>query len=70
MNSQVCVVGTGVIGLPTGLHISKYYDVVGFDINLKAVEHAKQMGLNATCEELPYADIYVIAVTTSINQDD
>jgi len=70
MNNQVCVVGTGVIGLPTGLHIAKYYDVVGFDINPKAVEHAKKNGLNSTNDELPYADIYVIAVTTSINKDD
>ena len=69
MNSQVCVVGTGVIGLPTGLHISKYYNVIGFDINLKAVEHAIKNGLETTNNDLPYADIYVLAVTTSINPD-
>lgn len=70
MISRVCVIGIGVIGLPTALHISKFYDVVGYDINPKAVENAKEMGLNSTCDELPYADIYVIAVTTSINEDE
>ncbi len=70
MNSQVCVVGTGVIGIPTGLHIGKYYDVIGFDINLKAVEHAIKNGLTSTNNDLPHADIYVLAVTTSINSDD
>jgi len=68
--SRVCVLGIGVIGLPTALHISKFYDVVGYDINPKAVENAKEMGLNSTCDELPYADLYVIAVTTSINKDE
>lgn len=69
MTSRVCVVGLGVIGLPTAVHISKFYDVVGYDINPKAVENANEMLLNSTCDELPYADLYVIAVTTSINED-
>jgi len=67
--SRVCVLGLGVIGLPTALHISKFYDVIGYDINPKVVENVKEMGLNSACDELPYADVYVIAVSTSINED-
>ena len=70
MISKVCVLGLGVIGLPTALHISKFYDVAGYDLNPIAVEKANQMGINSTCEKLPYADVYVIAVSTSVNEDD
>ena len=69
LDGNVCVVGIGVIGLPTALHISKFFDVVGYDINPKAVENANRMGLSSTCEEIPYADLYVIAVSTGINDD-
>ena len=44
MISRVCVLGLGVIGLPTALHISKFYEVEGYDINPKAVEKASKMG--------------------------
>jgi len=67
---KVCVVGLGVIGIPTALHISKFYEVVGYDISQKAVEKANSLDLDATCDELPYADLYVIAVTTGINKND
>ena len=70
MISKVCVLGLGVIGLPTALHISDFYDVEGYDINPMAVEKANKMGVNSTCERLPYADVYVIAVSTSVNEDD
>lgn len=68
--SKVCVLGLGVIGFPTALHISKFYDVEGYDINPKAVEKANKTGLYSTYEKIPYADLYVIAVTTSLNKDD
>ena len=70
MISRVCVLGLGVIGTPTALHISKFYEVIGYDINPKAVEKANKRGLNSTYEKLPHADVYVIAVSTSINEDD
>lgn len=69
MTSRVCVLGLGVIGLPTALHISKFYEVEGYDKSQKAVEKANKMGLNSTFENFPYGDLYVIAVTTSINED-
>jgi len=70
MIKKVCVLGLGVIGLPTALHISKFYDVVGYDINPKAVEKANIKGLKSFYEKIPYADLYVIAVSTCINEDD
>ncbi len=70
MTSSVCVLGLGVIGLPTALHISKFFEVVGFDINPKAVENANKMGLDSTCDNLPHADVYVIAVSTGMNEDE
>lgn len=70
LTSRVCVLGLGIIGLPTALHISGYYEVEGYDIDPKAVENANRMGLSSTCEEIPYADLYVIAVSTGINEDD
>jgi nucleotide sugar dehydrogenase len=44
--------------------------VVGYDISRKAVEKANDCGLDATCDELPCADVYVIAVSTGICDDD
>lgn len=70
LTGRVCVLGLGIIGLPTALHISEFYEVEGYDINPEAVEKANRMGLNATCGEVPYADLYVIAVSTGINDDD
>lgn len=69
MTEKVCVAGLGIIGIPTALHIFEFYDVIGYDISQKAVEKANSFGLDATYDKLPYADIYVIAVSTSINDD-
>jgi len=69
MISKVCVVGLGVIGIPTALHISNFYDVEGYDISQKATEKANASGLNSTYEKLPFADLYILAVTTSMNRD-
>jgi len=66
---KVCVVGLGAIGLPTALHVSNFYDVTGYDISKKAVEEANESGLDATCGKMPFADLYVIAVSTGINDD-
>jgi len=62
-------VGLGTIGLPTALHVSKFYDVIGYDISPKAVEKTKKTGLVATFERMPFANIYVIAVSTFIYND-
>jgi UDP-N-acetyl-D-mannosaminuronic acid dehydrogenase len=64
MNITVCVMGLGNIGSPVVQHISKIYKQTrGYDISQEAIKVAKQNGIDASIE-LPYADIYVIAVNT------
>ena len=69
MIEKVCVVGLGTVGLPTALYVSRFYDVIGYDVNPKAVEEANISGLDATFEKMPFADVYVTAVSTGINDD-
>lgn len=69
MIETVCVVGLGAIGLPTALHISNFFNVIGYDTNQKAVEETNESGLDATFEKMPFTDLYVIAVNTGINDD-
>ena len=35
--NKIAVVGLGYVGLPLALEFSKYYDVIGFDINKKRI---------------------------------
>lgn len=67
---RVCIVGLGTVGLPTALHIAKYFTVIGYDTNRKAVEISASQGVLATENWLstPLTDTYVIAVSTSINE--
>jgi UDP-N-acetyl-D-galactosamine dehydrogenase len=37
-NPVVCVVGLGYVGLPLAVEMSKYFKVIGFDINKKRIE--------------------------------
>ena len=36
-NYNICVLGLGYVGLPLAVEFSKYYPVVGFDINKKRI---------------------------------
>ncbi len=59
---KVCVCGLGEIGAPTAGYIKKSgYTTVGYDIAPKEIKSIK------VSTNLPYADIYVIAVTTGVN---
>jgi UDP-N-acetyl-D-glucosamine/UDP-N-acetyl-D-galactosamine dehydrogenase len=40
-NPVVCVVGLGYVGLPLAVEMSKYFKVIGFDINKKRIETLK-----------------------------
>jgi len=70
LTSGVCVVGLGTVGLPTALHATKYLSVVGYDTNLKAVDLCVSRGVLATENwlSIPLTDIYVITVSTGINE--
>ena len=66
----MCIVGLGTVGLPTALHAAKYFTVIGYDTNRKAVELSASQGVLATENWLstPLSDIYVITVSTGINE--
>jgi nucleotide sugar dehydrogenase len=65
----ICVIGLGQIGFPVAKYVTmKGYDVYGFDINPKAVEHGIQSGkFKATIQwnQIPKVDVYIICVTTN-----
>jgi UDP-N-acetyl-D-galactosamine dehydrogenase len=46
---RICVIGLGYVGLPLAVEFSKYYPVVGFDINKKRVGEL-QSGVDFTLE--------------------
>jgi nucleotide sugar dehydrogenase len=66
----VCIVGLGTVGLPTALHAAKYFTVIGYDINREAIELSASQDVLATENWLstPLSDIYVITVSTGINE--
>jgi nucleotide sugar dehydrogenase len=71
-NMKVCVVGLGKVGLPTAQYISnRKIEVFGYDINPEAVEKAEKLGLEASSniDTLPYADVYIICVSTTVNKN-
>jgi nucleotide sugar dehydrogenase len=66
---KVCVLGLGEVGLPTAAYVHEAgVDVLGYDIDEKAVERARMKGIAAhrIWNEIPECDIYIICVTTSI----
>ena len=67
-NMRVCVMGLGKIGLPVATYISKFYPVIGYDINEKAIKRALAQNIEALID-IPFADVYVIAVNTFYNNN-
>ena len=39
--SKIAVIGLGYVGLPLAYHLSKKFNVIGFDINKKRVQKLK-----------------------------
>lgn len=60
----VCVIGLGEVGLPTASYISKFLDVIGYDINAEAVGRASSHGIFTTGNSIPRSDVYVLTVST------
>lgn len=46
---RICVIGLGYVGLPLAVEFSKYYPVIGFDINKKRIKEL-QSGIDLTLE--------------------
>lgn len=62
---KVCVAGIGIVGLPTAMHISKYHEVTGYDIDSSKVENARPHFFATTeWSKIPEADVYIICVNT------
>lgn len=40
---KVQIIGLGTVGLPTAIHISQFFDAVGYDINPEAEKRASQI---------------------------
>mgnify|MGYP002153781936 CR=1 FL=1 len=63
-NCKVAVVGLGTVGLPTAIHTSRYFDVTGFDTNLKAVRRVRRRGMQAFNRIGGHFDVYIVIVST------
>jgi UDP-N-acetyl-D-mannosaminuronic acid dehydrogenase len=62
---KVQVIGLGTVGLPTALHISKFFETVGYDISMEAAAKAARHGLHVEHSITP-ADVYVVTVSTGL----
>ena len=40
--SKICVMGLGYVGLPISLILSKYYQTIGFDVNIHRINSLKK----------------------------
>jgi len=68
----VCVVGLGYVGLPLVEVFSKYFRVIGFDIDKKKVEELKKkynnLELTSESNKIKLADYIIIAVPTPLTK--
>ena len=46
---KIAVVGLGYVGLPLAVHLSKHFDVTGYDLKAERIEELKS-GLDRTLE--------------------
>ena len=84
MESKICVVGLGYVGLPLACLLSKHFDVSGFDINSKKIEalkdgfdetgevgNLKEYNINYSADPNIISDcnFIIVAVPTPINED-
>lgn len=62
---KICVVGLGVVGLPTVRHINKYHEVLGLDIDPLKLREIKDFPTYSAWEQLPNdIDVFIICVNT------
>ncbi|MBU4208503.1 MAG: nucleotide sugar dehydrogenase, partial [Proteobacteria bacterium] len=59
--SKVAVVGLGYVGLPLAVHLSKHFEVVGYDLKsdrIKELESGRDRTLEVSAEDLSKAKIF------------
>jgi nucleotide sugar dehydrogenase len=59
---DVQVIGLGTVGLPSAIHVSKYFDTIGYDIRSETLSRASKF-IN-TDNHIVKADVYIVAVNT------
>ncbi|MEM1792723.1 MAG: hypothetical protein QXE92_00585 [Thermofilaceae archaeon] len=64
---RVQVIGLGTVGLPTAIHASKFFDVVGYDKNPLVVKRASER--IPVAHSIVEADVYIVAVSTGLTPD-
>jgi UDP-N-acetyl-D-mannosaminuronic acid dehydrogenase len=60
--------GLGKIGLAVAAYASKYFEVVGYDINEDAISRSIEKNIDAS-DKLRFADVYIVAVNTYYTDD-
>ncbi len=75
-NLHIAVIGLGNIGLPLTLALSEKYPTIGFDIDdvkivrLREENHLLNLTLTNDINTLSNCNIFIIAVSTSVNTDE
>jgi UDPglucose 6-dehydrogenase/UDP-N-acetyl-D-galactosamine dehydrogenase len=71
-NEIVCVVGLGYVGFPLLKEFSKYYNVIGFDVNENKVEKLKydnaDIMITSDKSKIKEGDFVIIAVPTPVKK--
>jgi UDP-N-acetyl-D-glucosamine/UDP-N-acetyl-D-galactosamine dehydrogenase len=71
-NETVCVVGLGYVGFPLLKEFSKYYNVIGFDVNENKVEKLKydnaDIMITSDKSKIKEGDFVIIAVPTPVKK--
>ena len=66
----VCIVGLGYVGLPLAEAFSKYFRVIGFDVDEKKVSQLQNkyqsMEVTSNPAKIKHADYIIIAVPTPV----
>jgi len=80
-NNKIAILGLGYVGLPLLQAFSKFYDVIGFDINANRIKdlqtsflknnksEAQDVVFTTKKNKLSDANIYIITVPTPLNED-
>ena len=61
---KIQVIGLGTVGLPTAIHVSRFFDTIGYDISLEARRNASKF--IRTSDRILKADGYIVIVSTGL----
>ena len=69
--NKITIIGMGYIGLPLAVEFSKYYEVIGYDINKKKIEEISnnnklKFKITSNVNLIKDSNIYIVAVPTPV----